>query len=73
MTPKSPSSAPTRGVNAPDQHIYKAVKGPGKDSIVLMDDEHEMYGPFNRSQRALQNMVEAMAGLTYDLVLAGSG
>mmetsp|Transcript_26650 Transcript_26650/g.61296 ORF Transcript_26650/g.61296 Transcript_26650/m.61296 type:complete len:220 (-) Transcript_26650:49-708(-) len=59
------------GVNVPDQHIYKVVKGVGEGSIVLMDDKHELYGPFNRAQRALQNLNEVLASVLVDALMVG--
>eukprot|EP00971_Amphidinium_carterae_P315383 6268868-Amphidinium_carterae.1 len=59
------------GVNVPDQHIYKVVKGSAEGSYVLMDDEHELYGPFNRAQRALQQFYEGMAFTVVDFLMAG--
>mmetsp|Transcript_30090 Transcript_30090/g.70153 ORF Transcript_30090/g.70153 Transcript_30090/m.70153 type:complete len:219 (+) Transcript_30090:120-776(+) len=59
------------GVNVPDQHIYKVVTGSNEGAIVLMDDKHELYGPFNRAQRALQNLNESIALLIVDALLVG--
>mmetsp|Transcript_25949 Transcript_25949/g.59984 ORF Transcript_25949/g.59984 Transcript_25949/m.59984 type:complete len:218 (-) Transcript_25949:78-731(-) len=59
------------GVNVPDQHIYKVTKGSAEGSIVLMDDKDELYGPFNRAQRALQNFYEGMAFFIVDCLMAG--
>eukprot|EP00933_Yihiella_yeosuensis_P053864 TRINITY_DN5216_c2_g4_i1.p1 TRINITY_DN5216_c2_g4~~TRINITY_DN5216_c2_g4_i1.p1 ORF type:complete len:220 (-),score=39.98 TRINITY_DN5216_c2_g4_i1:77-736(-) len=59
------------GVNVPDQHVYKVVGGSADGSIVLMDDQHELYGPFNRAQRALQTLNEGLPLFVGDFFLAG--
>jgi len=58
-------------INVPDQQVYKVVGGPADKSLVLMDDEHELYGPFNRAQRALQNMNETLPLVMTDFLLTG--
>mmetsp|Transcript_1025 Transcript_1025/g.2097 ORF Transcript_1025/g.2097 Transcript_1025/m.2097 type:complete len:218 (-) Transcript_1025:80-733(-) len=58
-------------INVPDQQVYKVVGGPADKSLVLMDDEHELYGPFNRAQRALQNLNENLPLVMTDFLLTG--
>jgi len=58
-------------VNVPDQHVYKVVDGPAAGSMVLLDDSHSLFGPFNRAQRALQNVNETSALAVTDFFLAG--
>lgn len=57
-------------VNVPDQHVYKVVTGSDAGSIVLMDDEDD-YGKFNRAQRSLQNFYEAFGMVILNYIFAG--
>ncbi|CAK0885796.1 unnamed protein product [Prorocentrum cordatum] len=59
------------GVNVPDQHVYKVVGGVADGAPVLMDDSHELYGQFNRAQRALQNFNETLPFFVGEFFLAG--
>ncbi|CAE8616522.1 unnamed protein product [Polarella glacialis] len=58
-------------INVPDQQVYKVVGGAADQSLVLMDDEHALFGPFNRAQRALQNLNENLPLLMADFLLTG--
>ncbi|CAE7161370.1 unnamed protein product [Symbiodinium pilosum] len=58
------------GVNVPDQHAYKVVGGNADGSLVLMDDA-EPFGRFNRAQRAVQNHMEQIFPMVLEFLLSG--
>ena len=58
------------GVNVPDQHAYKVVGGNADGSLVLMDDT-EPFGRFNRAQRAVQNHMEQVFPMVLEFLLGG--
>ncbi|CAE7405060.1 unnamed protein product [Symbiodinium natans] len=58
------------GVNVPDQHAYKVVGGTADGALVLMDDA-EPFGRFNRAQRAVQNHVEQVFPMVLEFILGG--
>jgi len=58
------------GINVPDQHAYKVVGGTADGALVLMD-ESEPFGRFNRAQRGVQNHLEQVFPMVLEFVLSG--
>ncbi|CAE7176610.1 unnamed protein product [Symbiodinium necroappetens] len=58
------------GINVPDQHAYKVVGGTADGALVLMDDT-EPFGRFNRAQRAVQNHMEQVFPMVLEFFLSG--
>ncbi|OLQ04608.1 hypothetical protein AK812_SmicGene12282 [Symbiodinium microadriaticum] len=58
------------GINVPDQHAYKVVGGTADGTLVLMDDT-EPFGRFNRAQRAVQNHMEQVFPMVLEFFLSG--
>lgn len=60
---------PTR-CNVPDQHVYRVYGGPADGALVLMNDA-EPFGSFNRAQRALANMEEYLPMFLVQMLVVG--
>ncbi|CAE7572170.1 unnamed protein product, partial [Symbiodinium pilosum] len=58
------------GVNIPDQHVYKVIGGVADGAMVLMDDS-EPFGRFNRAQRAFQNHFEQVFPFVLEFIMSG--